>query len=181
MKKSDNKGFTEKNTTEYKSANSETEKIKELVSEVKLYNNPELLEKTKKLIRKNVPLTMRGYLLAYLFVQNNAHVRHHSTKPIEKKYDSARLVQSHNEIEGSVSLYINIGRLCKAPSYALIQFICQETGLAEQEILSLTYKQNYSFFCVKEEKAQFVIDNLNGKIYRGRKIKINFSKDSNAD
>lgn len=44
------------------------QKIKDLVEEMKLYNNPQELEDMKKLMRKNVPFMMRGYLLAYLYV-----------------------------------------------------------------------------------------------------------------
>ena len=47
------------------------QKIRSLVEEMKLYNNPQELEDMKRLMKKNVPFMMRGYLLAYLYVTRN--------------------------------------------------------------------------------------------------------------
>ena len=42
------------------------ERIQSLVSAVRDDNNPEELERIKKIIKKNVPFTLRGYFSAYL-------------------------------------------------------------------------------------------------------------------
>ena len=67
------------------------QKIRELVEEMKLYNNPQELEDMKKIIKKNVPMMMRGYLLAYLYVTRNggssarpARVHNAERKPAQK-------------------------------------------------------------------------------------------------
>lgn len=142
--------------------------IKKLVEEMKLYKDPELLEELKKDLRKNVPFSMRGYLLAYLYVTS----KHFSAKPVERKSEN------RPEIAGAVSLYINVGKLSRGSSHELSQFICTEAHLSEEDILSLAYKQNYSFVYVKEDKAKSVIESVNGKTYRGRKIKVDYSKDT---
>ncbi|MBR4477817.1 MAG: hypothetical protein IKO96_04215, partial [Spirochaetales bacterium] len=51
------------------------QKIRELVEEMKLYNNPQELEDMKKIMKKNVPLMMRGYLMAYLYVTRNGRTQ----------------------------------------------------------------------------------------------------------
>ena len=41
-------------------------KIKDIVNSIKIDSNPEELDMLKKLIKKNVPFTLRGYFSAYL-------------------------------------------------------------------------------------------------------------------
>lgn len=152
----------------------DTNQIKELVEEMKLYKNPELLEKTKKEIKKNVPFSMRGYLLAYLYVTSKRGF----AKPVDRKSENQKSTNTHPEIEGSVSLYMNVGKLSKGSARDLAAFICEEAKISDADILSIAYKQNYSFVYVKQENAQKVLDSVNGKTYRGRKVKADFSKDS---
>ena len=57
------------------------QKIRELVEEMKLYNNPQELEDMKKIIKKNVPMMMRGYLLAYLYVTRGGNTAAKTAKP----------------------------------------------------------------------------------------------------
>ena len=148
-------------------------KIRELVAQMKLYNNPQELEDLKKLIRKNVPLTMRGYFSAYLYVLSG---------------NSAKPAASHTEKSGrpempqnAVSLYVNVGKASRGPAKDLVAFICENSGLTEQEIYSVSYKQNYSFVYISKAKADCVIEKVNGKTFKGRKVKVNFSKEKDAE
>lgn len=152
----------------------DSNRIKELVEEMKLYNNPELLENMKKEIKKNVPFSMRGYLLAYLYVTS----KNYSANPVDRKSERQKTTNTRPEIEGAVSLYTNVGKLSKGSARDLAAFICEEAQISDADILSISYKQNYSFVYVKQEIAQKVLDSLNGKTYRGRKVKADFSKDS---
>ena len=43
-----------------------SQKIKDIVQDIKIDSNPEELDGIKKLIKKNVPFTLRGYFSAYL-------------------------------------------------------------------------------------------------------------------
>lgn len=141
-------------------------KLHELVENVKLYKNPQELEDLKKLIKKNVPLSMRGYLCAYLLATSSLKIS--ATKPAINKEDS-------------VSFYINVGKASRGPAKDLVQFICENANLAAEDVVSLAYKQNYSFVSIKKAKADGVIENINGKIFKGRKVKINFSKEKDAE
>jgi len=132
--------------------------IKALVEEMKLYNNPEELEKTRSFIRKNVPLSMRGYLLAYLYI---------------KMPHSSRREQTL----GGSSLYVNVGKASRSNSKELAAFIVSESGISESDILGISFRQNYSFVNVKTDLAKTIIEKVNGKEFRGRKVKINFSKE----
>jgi len=145
------------------------QKIRELVEEMKLYNNPQELEDMKKIIKKNVPMMMRGYLLAYLYVTrgNTRHASQASAKPAQK-----RVVP-----ENTVSFYINVGKNNKTNSKELSAFICEKAGLSEDDIVSVAFKQNYSFVYIRSDKSQNVIEAVNGQSFKGRKVKMNFSKE----
>lgn len=146
-------------------------KIRELVEEMKLYNDPKGLEEMKKLIKKNVPFSMRGYFMAYLYI-TSPHSAKSAVKPEPKK---------HEIPEDAVSFYINIGKSSHSPAKELVAFICDNAGLSEDSIVSVAYKQNYSFVYIKKAKADKVIEKVNGQSFKGRKVKISYSKEKNAD
>ena len=145
------------------------QKIRELVAQMKLYNNPQELEDLKKLIKKNVPFTMRGYLLAYLYVTRGGNTQRPARperKPAQKP-----------AVENATSFYINIGKVSKGSAKDLVDFICEKTGLNSEDILSVAYKQNYSFIYISNDKKEGIIEAINGQTYKGRKVKMNYSKE----
>ena len=164
---------------------SESEKIKTLLNEMYLYKNPELLEDIKKTIRKNVPLPMRGNLLAYLYVINP----NFSLKTASDSNSSKKATEKKNPVQkpalkaasdGTSSLYISVGKMNRVSPSAIVQFVANGAGLKNSDILSLSYRQNYSFITVKNEHAQLIIDKVNGAVQKGRKIRVNFAKDANG-
>ena len=147
----------------------EGRKIRELVAQMKLYNNPQELEDMKKLMKKNVPFTMRGYLLAYLYVTrsgDNSKPSRPDRKPVQKP-----------SFDNATSFYINVGKLSKGSAKDLSDFICEKTGITEDDIVSIAYKQNYSFVYIRNDKKEGIIEAINGQTYRGRKVKMNYSKE----
>ena len=146
------------------------QKIKSLVEEMKLYNNPQELEDMKKLMKKNVPLMMRGYLLAYLYVTRNGK---NTAKPAHQE----RKTQSKPALENATSFYINIGKISKGSAHDMVSFICEKSGLDPEDIVSVAYKQNYSFVYIRNDKIEGVIEAVSGQTYKGRKVKMNFSKE----
>jgi len=161
------------------------QKFKELVEEMKLYHDPKELEEIRKIMRKNVPLTMRGYLLAYLFMTQDGNIHHSSTRPRgngqpHSKADDRKPLNKAT-LEDSVSFYINIGKTSKSSPKELAQFICEKANLKASDIVSIAYKPSYSFIYIKKDVANNVIDALNGQTYKNRKVKINYSKEKDAD
>lgn len=147
----------------------ESRKIRELVAQMKLYNNPKELENMKKLMKKNVPFTMRGYLLAYLYITRSgdgARPQRQERKPVQKPV-----------FEDATAFYINIGKLSKGSAKDLSDFICEKTGLSLEDIVSIAYKQNYSFVYIRNDKKEGIIEAINGQTYKGRKVKMNYSKE----
>ena len=147
----------------------EGRRIRELVAQMKLYNNPQELENMKKLMKKNVPFAMRGYLMAYLYVTrsgDSSRPSRQDRRPVQKQVP-----------DDATSFYINIGKLSKGSAKDLSDFICEKTGLTPEDIVSIAYKQSYSFVYIRNEKKEGIIEAINGQTYRGRKVKMNFSKE----
>lgn len=149
-------------------------RIRELVEEMKLYNNPRELEEMKKLMKKNVPFMMRGYLLAYLYVTRGGKA---AARPARQDRQERKVAQSRPSLENTTSFYINIGKISKGTAREMVDFICSKSGLAPEDIVSVAYKQNYSFVYIRSDKTDGVIDAVNGQTYKGRKVKMNFSKE----
>ena len=147
----------------------EAHRIRELVAQMKLYNNPQELEDMKKLMKKNVPLTMRGYLMAYLYItrsNDNTKPQRQERRPVQKP-----------AFENATAFYINIGKLSKGSAKDLSDFICEKAGLVPEDIVSIAYKQNYSFVYIRNDKKEGIIETITGQTYRGRKVKMNYSKE----
>lgn len=113
------------------------QKFKELVEEMKLYHDPKELEEIRKIMRKNVPLTMRGYLLAYLFMTQNENSHHASTRPRGNGQSHVKTDDRRQSLEDSVSFYINIGKTSKSSPKELAQFICEKANLKASDIVSI--------------------------------------------
>ena len=147
----------------------EGRRIRELVEQMKLYSNPQELENMKKLMKKNVPLTMRGYLMAYLYITrpvDSTKSQRHEKRPAQKPV-----------IDNATAFYINVGKLSKGSSKDLSDFICENSGITADDIVSIAYKQNYSFVYIRNEVKEGIIEAINGQTYRGRKVKMNYSKE----
>lgn len=153
------------------SAEEKAKAIRSLVAEMKLYNNPQELEELKKLIRKNVPFTMRGYFSAYLYLKAEGSLN--SRKPHTRG--------QVRPTENGSSLYINVGRQSRATVKDLAAFVCKESGIESSQILSIVFKQNFSFVIVDPQVAEKVVSAVNGKEFKGRKVKMSPSKEKNAD
>ena len=153
------------------------QKIKELVAEMKLYNNPKELEEIRKVMRKNVSLSMRGYLMAYLYMTRYEE-KGHSSNQYGNRHNSKKQESAVKApIEDAVSFYINIGKTSKTSPKELAEFICENAHINSSDILSIAYKPNYSFVYIKKNVSDGVIEAINGQSYKGRKVKINYSKD----
>ena len=156
------------------------QKIKELVKEMQLYNNPQEIEEMRKVIRKNVPLLMRGNLLAYLYITRNGSSAESARPARAQKAVEERKVQTKT-LENTVSFYISVGNTSKSSPKELAQFICEKANIPNDAIVAIAYKQNYSFIHIKKEASEGIIDAVNGQLYKGRKVKMNYSKEKDAE
>ena len=140
--------------------------INSAVVEIKEHSNPEELNRLKKLVRKNVPFTMRGYLTAYLI---DKKLTKHSFK---KERPAKKVVELPANSE---TLYINLGKFGHMYAKELVNYITTNSGLQKEDVLKLKVLDKYSFVTMSNENCQIAINKLNGLDLRGRKVQVNIA------
>jgi superfamily II DNA/RNA helicase len=144
------------------------ELIKKMVKNIKEEEDANEMNQYKKLVKRNVPFTMRGYFSAYLFktLMTNTKPAH---APSQNKAD-----------KDYKTLFFNIGRTRGLNPQAMSRFIAATAEVDSAEIGQIRVHDNYSFVDIAEPFVQKVIDGLNSKQYRGRTLAVNFAK-KNSD
>ncbi len=138
--------------------------IKKMVKSIKEEEDADEMNQFKKLVKRNVPFTMRGYFSAYLFKSLMTN-----TKP-------AHAPSQNRADKDYKTLFFNIGRTRGLNPQALLRFIASTAEIDSAEIGQIRVHDNYSFVDVAEPNVQKVLDNLNSKVYRGRTLAVNFAK-----
>ena len=173
-----------------------SQKIKEIAQSIKIDSNPEELDALKKLIKKNVPFTLRGYFAAYLLreltkksgrkekpirkeIRKSAPVQA-SALPVEDKVVS-KPRQARAIPEGAKTLYINLGKMGRIYAKDLVELICEDTSITKDDIYMVRVHDKYSFVSMSEENCKKAIDKLLGKVIKGRTIQINISNREKKD
>ena len=174
--------------------------LKDVVSKVKA--NPDELETLKKVFKKNVPLTMRSYVAAYLLRNaGGAIFRFNSFKDREdfhanreeryNRYERNEAQTEENAGEGaqrerftrvqipaenSEVVFVSIGRNRRVYPRDLVGLFISVAGIEKERIGDIRVLANYSFVQLFKEDAEKAISALNGHIYRGRALSVSYSK-----
>jgi hypothetical protein len=136
------------------------EKLQEMNRRIVEEEDPAELNYLRRLIRKNVSIFRRGYLMAYM-LKNVGEIRAPERRKNNGEY---------------TSIFIGIGKNRRVFPKDLIQLFSDIEGVNADDIGQIKILDNYSFLEITPEKAQSAIDNLNGKDYRGRKLTVNFAR-----
>ena len=144
--------------------NKYAELIKKMVKSIKEEEDANEMNQFKKLVKKNVPFTVRGYFSAYLF------------KTLVTIAKAAHTPTQNRADKDYKTLFFNIGRTRGLNPQALLRFIAATAEVDSSEIGQIKMHDNYSFVDVAEPSVQKVLDNLNSKVYRGRTLAVNFAK-----
>lgn len=173
------------------------ERIQSLVSAVRDDNNPEELERIKKIIKKNVPFTLRGYFSAYLLKllaspssRAKAPVREYreAKKPQQQNATPQQVKEEKSEKkpqqriipQDAKTLYINLGKIGHVYARDLVSLFANEAGISKDEIYLIRLHDKYSFVTVSEANCAKAIEALQGKSYKNRTIQINISNKEKA-
>lgn len=184
--------------------------LQDAVEKVKNEEDPLLLNELKKVFRKNVPLSLRSYVTAYMVktLSGNSLSSRRSPRGVKKgrNFDtprskamtekasrkSSRLSEVNEErfqkakpnvIDESLAttLFFSIGRNRKVYHGHLISLIASVAEIDRERIGLVRPLDNYSFVQVYAEDAQTIIEKLNGYEYRGRKLTVSFSHKKEND
>lgn len=177
-----------------------SEKVQQVVAKIKSDDSPEELDQIRKVIKKNVPFTLRGYFAAYLMreafgkEENKREVRRERKdfqakdkrdfQSAEKKQRSQSQKDAEKGAptraervipEGSKTLYVNLGKIGRIYARDLVDLVTKDTGITKEEIYAIRVHDKYSFITMSEENCNKAVAALQGTDVRGRTVQINIS------
>lgn len=178
--------------------------LKDAVEKIKTQENPDILNDLKKVFKKNVPLTMRSYLAAYLikdqmkhfhgqyrprkdFKENKKAPRQmRERKPViteETIQSEERQPRPRVQIDPSIAatIFISIGRNRRVFPRDLVGLLVGAAGLDRDRIGDIRVLANYSFVQLFAEDAEKAIAALNNYEYRGRSLSVSYSRQKDAE
>lgn len=172
--------------------------LKDAVSRVE--SNPEYYEELKKVFKKNVPLTRRSYVAAFLLKCSSGAIFHFN--PNRKREDfRSRREEHHSRYEersrqesseaehetreraprveidpaNAATVFVSIGRNRRVFARDLLGLFINEAGIPRERIGNIRVLASYSFVELFKEDADKAISALNDFEWRGRKLSVSYS------
>ncbi len=159
-----------KMSSEKDSSKHEIERAKEifssLIKTIREEEDPDELNKFRKLFRKNVPLPLRSYVAAYFFKESY----------FKKGKERVTGKKPFNGRENLKTLFVNIGKNRRVYAKDLYKHFASAPGIDQSNIKNVKVMDNYSFVDISDSLARKAIDSLNGKEFRGKKLTVNFAR-----
>ncbi|MCI5608400.1 MAG: DbpA RNA binding domain-containing protein [Spirochaetia bacterium] len=180
--------------------------LQNVVEKVKNQEDPDLLNKVKKVYKKTVPFSMRLYVASYLakeaqktyrgryrsgkkdFYDSKSKSRtdrstYKDRKPLSENSFEERQPRVRVQIDPSVgaTIFISIGRNRHVYPRDLVGMLISAAGLERDRIGEIKVLANYSFVQLFKEDAEKAISVLNGYDYRGSKLVVSYSKMKDED
>lgn len=166
--------------------NEKTELLKETIErvmrELNSCENPDEIEAVKKLIKKNVPLTRRGYFSAMLLSELISKKDVKPAKETKERKEKAPAPVKKETVEeketahpDGKTLYLNVGKMKHLYAKNLSLLLQKELGITRDDIYSLRVHDKYSFITMSEENCEKAIAVLNGKDINGRTAELSYS------
>jgi ATP-dependent RNA helicase DeaD len=130
--------------------------IADLLEKIKGEEDPEELNRYRRLIKKSVPLSMRSYFAAYLL-----------------KTRADRKVPGK---ENFTKLFVSIGRNRHVYPRDFVSLFTSELKISRAQLGEIKVLDNYSFVDIHSSYAEKAIQRLSGKEVKGKQISINFAR-----
>ncbi len=178
--------------------------LQNMVRRVKESENVDVLSDLSKLFKKNVPLSLRKYVIACMLKDSLKYYRPYNSSrnrnernsrnrndfksfKSEAKSESFTAASSETEerprhqrveipADEAVSIFVSIGKNRRVYPRDLVGILIAVGGLERDRIGDIKVLSNYSFVQLYKDDAQNAIDKLNGYDYRGRKLVVSYSK-----
>lgn len=173
----------------------------------KIEANPERFEELKKVFKKNVPLTRRSYVAAYLLKcasgavfhfnpnkkredfrtrrEDNRRNRFKERKERPENSEAGEVKERFQHVEidpaNAATVFVSIGRNRRVYPRDLLGLFINEAGLERDRIGNIKVLANYSFIELFKEDADKVIKALNDFEWRGRKLAVSYSAKKDDD
>lgn len=140
--------------------------LEDMIRNIHEQEDPAELDEYRRLFKKHVSVFRRGYAAAYMLKYFSSGKKPQSSprrRPVE---DDAN----------KTSVFIGIGRTRRVFPRDLVGLILDSTKLSREDIGNIKILDNYSFADISTDKADEVINTLNGSEFRGRTLNVNYAK-----
>jgi ATP-dependent RNA helicase DeaD len=138
--------------------------IRQILDRIRQEEDPEELEEYRRIIRRRVPMRLRGYFMAYLFKIQGG--------PALKKAPEPRQ-QRGQEFS---KLFVSVGRSRRVYPKDLVELFMSRLGLDRSQIREVKVLESYSFIEVDSSAAEKAIAELSGTEFKGRKLAVNHAR-----
>ena len=133
--------------------------IERIVKIIKEQEDPDELNRFRRIVKKHVPIFLRSYFMAYLFKQSMGK---HEARP-----------------DKFTTLFISIGKNRRVYPRDLVSLFMSNLKINRSDIGVIKVFDNYSFLDVSLDHASDAISTLSGTNFRGRRITVNRARKKN--
>lgn len=139
--------------------------IERFLQEIRSSEDPKELAYFKKFISKHVSIFLRSYFTAYLL------------KLLYQVYvEKTPLGFKNSDKLPMTTLFFSMGKNRKIFPRDWSALICGFPDFSKEDIGEIKILDNYSFVEVTSEKAQKLIEQLNGLDFKGKKLTVNYAR-----
>jgi RNA recognition motif-containing protein len=158
------------------------ETIALVLDKIRTEVDPVLLDEYHSLFKKEVSLFHRSKVAAYLLMlrDQGRNLRFtgrnnfaHQSDFTQKEEDIIRYPLTEEE---SKRLFFSVGRSRRVFPREILGLINTKTAIPREDIGAIRILDNYSFVQVRDTVAEIIIETLNGIIFRGRPLTVNYAK-----
>jgi len=153
-----------------------------VLDKIRTETDPRLLDEYHSLFKKEVSLFHRSKAAAYLlmlcdqgknlrYIQRNDFARKNDKRFSEENAPRYPLAE-----EESKRLFFSVGRSRRVFPREILGLINTKTAIPREDIGAIRILDNYSFVQVRDTVAEKIIEALNGTIFRGRPLTVNYAK-----
>jgi hypothetical protein len=167
------------------------EKTKQIISlvleKIKTEVDLQTLDEYRRLFKKETSLFNRSLAAAYLLMLcdqgKTLRLKDYRKEPVpsgkdeDSRPDAQRYPLADKE---STRLFFSVGRSRRVFPREILGIINTKTAIPREDIGAIRILDNYSFVQVRDSVAEKIIEALNGMVFRGRPLTVNYAK-SNKD
>jgi ATP-dependent RNA helicase DeaD len=140
------------------------------VHEVKV-NDEEIAEFLPAIEEQLHDLTKQELIKRFASIEFNRFLDYYRNAP-DLNAKSERGEGGEEKYMTGARLFINLGKMDGLDVPRLLELVDEQTGLGKKDIGRIDLKGAYSFFEVEKDKADRVVEALNGGTYKGRPVRV---------
>ncbi|MDR0655800.1 MAG: DbpA RNA binding domain-containing protein [Treponema sp.] len=155
-----------------------------ILEKIRVEADPQILSVYRSLFKKKVSLFNRSWASAYLLMlydQGNSgrterFHNHKFRKGRDESWNEDERKPYPLSEEESKRLFMSIGRNRRVFPREILGLITTKTDVKREDVGAIRILDNYSFVQVRDTVADGIIEALNGKLFRGRPLTVNYAR-----